>query len=171
MSAGVARITVKIGANSCDENGLAGMRGFAQDATSQQAIEGERLAPHGPGGNSLNGPTFAGASSCNPCAGNEMQASAARTANSLSGKVLAVNRLHGFGSHKVHEKTIETEKNLTRLATLVRWCKFNLVGAVGILVQFGMLFFLKSVLRFNYLAATALAVEVAVVHNFCWHER
>ena len=34
-----------------------------------------------------------------------------------------------------------------------------------------MLFLLKSVLGLNYLAATGLAVEVTVVHNFLWHER
>ena len=56
-------------------------------------------------------------------------------------------------------------------STLVRWCKFNLVGAIGIAVQFAALFLLKSGLHFNYLAATALAVEAAVVHNFVWHEQ
>lgn len=54
---------------------------------------------------------------------------------------------------------------------LMRWCKFNLVGAIGIVVQFTVLFLLKSGLHLNYLAATALAVEAAVVHNFVWHER
>jgi putative flippase GtrA len=54
---------------------------------------------------------------------------------------------------------------------LVRWCKFNLVGGIGIVVQFAALFLLKSVLHFNYLAATAIAVEAAVVHNFVWHEQ
>src|SRR5579872_779806 len=54
---------------------------------------------------------------------------------------------------------------------LVRWCKFNFVGGIGILVQFAALFLLKSVLQFNYLAATAIAVEAAVVHNFVWHEQ
>jgi len=54
---------------------------------------------------------------------------------------------------------------------LVRWCKFNLVGGIGIVVQFAALFLLKSILRFNYLAATAIAVEAAVVHNFVWHEQ
>jgi putative flippase GtrA len=53
----------------------------------------------------------------------------------------------------------------------VRWCKFNLVGGVGIAVQFAALLLLKSVLHFNYLAATAIAVEAAVVHNFVWHEQ
>jgi len=37
-------------------------------------------------------------------------------------------------------------------------------------VQVGALFLLKTVLHFNYLAATAIAVEAAVVHNFVWHE-
>jgi putative flippase GtrA len=56
-------------------------------------------------------------------------------------------------------------------ATLVRWLKFNFVGAIGIAVQFVVLFLLKGVLRLNYLAATAIAVEAAVVHNFIWHEK
>jgi putative flippase GtrA len=29
----------------------------------------------------------------------------------------------------------------------------------------------EGLLHFNYLAATAIAVETAVVHNFVWHER
>jgi putative flippase GtrA len=59
----------------------------------------------------------------------------------------------------------------TGASTLMRWCKFNLVGGAGVVVQFGTLFLLKSVLHLDYLAATAIAVEVAVVHNFIWHER
>jgi len=53
----------------------------------------------------------------------------------------------------------------------VRWWKFNAVGAMGIAVQLIALTVLKSGLGFNYLLATALAVEAAVVHNFFWHER
>ena len=56
-------------------------------------------------------------------------------------------------------------------STLVRWCKFNFVGGIGIVVQFAALFLLKSVLHFDYLVATAIAVEAAVVHNFVWHEQ
>ncbi len=55
--------------------------------------------------------------------------------------------------------------------TFARWMKFNLVGGIGIAVQFAALFLMKSVLHFNYLAATAIAVEAAVVHNFVWHEQ
>ena len=54
---------------------------------------------------------------------------------------------------------------------LRRWLKFNAVGAIGIVVQIAVLWLLKSVLRIQYLAATAMAVEVAVLHNFLWHER
>jgi|SRR5579863_5036361 len=60
---------------------------------------------------------------------------------------------------------------MTTPAALIRWCKFNAVGAIGICVQFAVLFFLKSVLHCNYLVATVLAVEAAVVQNFVWHER
>ena len=45
-----------------------------------------------------------------------------------------------------------------------------MVGAVGIGFQLCFLFLFKSVLHLNYLLATALAVELAVVHNFLWHE-
>lgn len=52
-----------------------------------------------------------------------------------------------------------------------RWLKFNIVGALGTAVQLGMLVLLKSALHVNYLLATALAVEISVLHNFVWHER
>lgn len=55
--------------------------------------------------------------------------------------------------------------------TACRWLKFNLVGGFGIAVQLAALLGLKSGLHLNYLLATALAVEAAVVHNFIWHER
>lgn len=52
----------------------------------------------------------------------------------------------------------------------LRWVKFNAVGALGIGVQLGALALLVSGLRMNYLMATAVAVESAVLHNFIWHE-
>jgi putative flippase GtrA len=42
---------------------------------------------------------------------------------------------------------------------------------MGMALQFALLFLLRSIFHFNYLAAAALAVEVTVVHNFLWHER
>ena len=52
-----------------------------------------------------------------------------------------------------------------------RWLKFNAVGALGMVVQFACFGFLFSLFGANYLAATAFAVEAAVLHNFAWHER
>jgi putative flippase GtrA len=171
MSASMPKIGVKIRANSCGVNALRGMAECARKATSWQTIVGERVALGGPEEHSLHAHTFVGADSGTPCAGKQMQASGARAANSLSRKPFAAHSLRGFGRHTGREKATEIRRNLTGTATLVRWCKFNLVGALGICVQFGVLFLLKSVLRCNYLAATALAVEAAVVHNFFWHER
>jgi dolichol-phosphate mannosyltransferase len=48
--------------------------------------------------------------------------------------------------------------------------KFNLVGALGIAVQLGVLWMLIG-LGLHYMLATMLAVESAVLHNFVWHER
>ena len=67
-------------------------------------------------------------------------------------------------------KSLSCEGNVL-LSKLTRFCKFNFVGGMGILVQFTALFLLKSVLQVNYLAATAIAVEAAVVHNFIWHDQ
>jgi len=52
-----------------------------------------------------------------------------------------------------------------------RWLAFNLVGLLGIVVQLGALAILTLGLRWNYLASTFLAVELAILHNFGWHER
>ena len=54
---------------------------------------------------------------------------------------------------------------------LLRWLKFNAVGAVGIAVQLAALALFKSGLGWPLEYATSAAVEVAVLHNFFWHER
>ena len=51
-----------------------------------------------------------------------------------------------------------------------RWIAFNSVSALGIVVQMGLLWMLTSGLGMNYLLATGLAVEAAVLHNFLWHQ-
>jgi putative flippase GtrA len=130
-----------MGANLCGANAFDRFPGCTCDATSSPIIVGQRVT-------------------ANP--GHD---------DSLRLHNLAANRLSGFSPFTGRKKATEGRKNLARTATLVRWCKFNLVGVVGIFVQFGVLFLLKSGLHFNYLAATMLAVEAAVVHNFFWHER
>ena len=54
---------------------------------------------------------------------------------------------------------------------LQRWLKFNFVGGIGSAVQFAALLVLKGLFHIDYLAATVVAVEAAVVHNFVWHEQ
>ena len=53
---------------------------------------------------------------------------------------------------------------------LYRSVKFYAVGGVGIAVQLASLAFFVGYLKWNYLVATALAVETAILHNFVWHE-
>jgi putative flippase GtrA len=61
---------------------------------------------------------------------------------------------------------------MTKGRRLLRhWARFNLVGAFGITVQLATLALLVRALRANYLAATLIAVEASVLHNFVWHTR
>src|SRR5882762_3894228 len=54
---------------------------------------------------------------------------------------------------------------------MLHWIKFNVVGVVGFVLQAGVLFLLThTTQRISYLAATALAVELAVLNNFVWHQ-
>lgn len=48
---------------------------------------------------------------------------------------------------------------------------FVIVGAVGFVVQIATLAALTAGAGWHWLPATIVAVEVAVVHNFLWHER
>jgi putative flippase GtrA len=60
---------------------------------------------------------------------------------------------------------------LPRLARLMpSWLRFNTVGIAGVMVQLRVLWLLVNVGHLEYLAATACAVEVALLHNFVWHE-
>jgi len=54
---------------------------------------------------------------------------------------------------------------------LIRWGKFNLVGAMGMVVQLSALAVLNRVSGGHYLLATAAAIELTLVHNFVWHLR
>jgi putative flippase GtrA len=67
--------------------------------------------------------------------------------------------------------TMGTLRNLNMSKVLLRWGAFNCVGLLGVGVQLIVLITLKSWLGIHYLAATAIAVEMAILHNFVWHER
>ena len=57
------------------------------------------------------------------------------------------------------------------MTPLVRWAKFNAVGVVGMGVQLGALAVLNRWMRGHYLVASALALEITLLHNFVWHVR
>ena len=50
-----------------------------------------------------------------------------------------------------------------------RWLRFSAVGVIGIGAQLAALAFFHGAVGLGYLAATALAVECAILHNFAWH--
>jgi putative flippase GtrA len=52
---------------------------------------------------------------------------------------------------------------------LVRWGKFNLVGAVGMAVQLGALALITRLAPGHYMLATAAALEITLLNNFVWH--
>jgi dolichol-phosphate mannosyltransferase len=55
---------------------------------------------------------------------------------------------------------------------MTHWLKFNVVGLLGFALQSAVLFALThSAYSIGYLAATAVAVELAVLNNFVWHQR
>ena len=55
---------------------------------------------------------------------------------------------------------------------MMHWIKFNVVGLLGFGLQSATLFILThTVYSISYLAATAVAVELAVLNNFIWHQR
>ena len=55
---------------------------------------------------------------------------------------------------------------------MLHWLRFNAVGIAGFALQSGVLFILtQSAPGLSYLTATAVAVELAVLNNFVWHQR
>jgi putative flippase GtrA len=51
-----------------------------------------------------------------------------------------------------------------------RFIRFNVVGALGLVLQLGVLAVLQRA-GWALVAATLVAVEMAVLHNFLWHDR
>lgn len=102
---------------------------------------------------------------------NYLAASARECADATASKPWHCDHLAEVRCDESGENARRKRESAIATSTLVRWLRFNFVGGIGILVQFFALFLLKSVLQLDYLVATALAVEAAVVHNFLWHER
>ncbi|MCX6589337.1 MAG: GtrA family protein [Acidobacteria bacterium] len=50
------------------------------------------------------------------------------------------------------------------------WLRFCAVGVLGSVVQTTALYLARDLAGLHYLAATVLAVEITLAHNFTWHE-
>lgn len=59
----------------------------------------------------------------------------------------------------------------TAATTRVRWLKFSAVGLLGFVIQLGVLAGLAEWAGVDYMLASLIAVELAIVHNFFWHDR
>ena len=55
------------------------------------------------------------------------------------------------------------------MSTFIRWSKFNLVGAVGMMVQLAALALFNRCVPGHYLLASAAALELTLLHNFVAH--
>jgi putative flippase GtrA len=53
--------------------------------------------------------------------------------------------------------------------TFIRWWKFSLVGAMGMVLQLVALALINRWTGGHYICASAAAIEFAVLHNFVWH--
>src|SRR5579863_4868014 len=60
---------------------------------------------------------------------------------------------------------------VAQISPVLRWMRFNAVGIGGFTLQLALLKVFVSVLRIDPVAASVLAVEVVIIHNFFWHER
>src|ERR1700730_15815455 len=52
----------------------------------------------------------------------------------------------------------------------MRWLKFNTVGVGGAVVQLCALWMLQHFTSMPFILAVTMAVEIAILHNFVWHE-
>ena len=90
------------------------------------------------------------------------------------GSLRAARRAGGpLASSAVREEPISAPSAPCRpggpTGTGSRFLKFNGVGAIGFALQLGLLALLLR-LGVHYLVATAVAVELTLLHNFTWHE-
>lgn len=152
-------------------NALPETRVYNGDADSLQTADKiEVAAPCLPENVEKNGDSLRSIPA-NSSANNEMQTRVTKTSRSISHKRLSANELRRSSRCEDEKDAREKPPRTNGRETFLRWWRFNLVGAIGIAVQLAALILLKSVFHFNYLAATAVAVEAAVVHNFVWHEQ
>jgi len=156
--------------NSWESNELGGMQMFHTQADQSQAhdpeeVRGAEATPTGDPGQDVVHASYPNFSDFS-----EIRSWAVQPAVRFWRNPLADNEIAAVASQE-NEENNPAKSTGAGVSRIIRWTKFNAVGALGIAVQMVALFVLKSVLHLHYLVATAFAVEAAVVHNFVWHER
>ena len=68
-----------------------------------------------------------------------------------------------------HAAGLQGEAPASTRLTWHRTFVFSMVGIFGIGVRLGVLWLLAGRLGVHYLAATFIAIEISVLHNFVWH--
>jgi putative flippase GtrA len=156
--------------DSCWEKPLAEIRRRVHQRQFWQDVRATQVAAEGMEKNEGTSADFSGGRCANARAADEVGTTIERR-NSILHNTSASENACEFEHKKSAKKSDAEDGNPAAPSRFVRFSKFNFVGGIGIGVQFAALFILKSVLHLNYLLATALAVETAVLHNFVWHER
>jgi len=157
-------MTPPIAANSSERNNFSERKIFEKETAPLQEVDAKAVTRNTRCESVERRDSSSWTRSANSNFGNDMPGSVTWNALFSSRNPSIVNHLREFERRESDQESCDS-------STLIRWCKFNLVGGMGIFVQFLALFFLKSILHFNYLAATVIAVEAAVIHNFAWHEQ
>jgi len=73
-------------------------------------------------------------------------------------------------SHRTGIHRLDTDSSSASRSP-ARFVRFALAGATGFVMQIAVVALLANWAGMNYLAATAIAVEAAIVINYLWHER
>jgi putative flippase GtrA len=155
----------------CADMGMAGNSNCASEVESRDAIQNVIVTPLAEGRNVRKSVAFEIDHFGKARRFSEMEACARANEGFISHNSFGLSELDDVDCEREQSRGEKVKRVRWSCAAATRWMKFNLVGAIGIVVQFAALVLLKSVMHFNYLFATALAVEAAVVHNFIWHER
>jgi putative flippase GtrA len=158
-------------AKACAGKVLPEKRTDLKTAASRQLPQRTEVTTSSGWKNARESGAIASSSPVNPSVDNRMLSLDTIAARSVSRNAFPANGLSGSDGRDDKQKAREKCRRTNGREFFLRWWRFNLVGAIGIVVQLAALFLLKSIFHFNYLAATAVAVEAAVVHNFVWHEQ
>lgn len=150
---------------------LAGAHPAVKNADSRQAAEKANVAPLRKIEIARESKDSLSSKPANSSVDSPLRTIDAKITPSISRNHLPGNELHACASHEGRQNARKKRPRTNGREIFLRWWRFNLVGAIGIVVQLAALFVLKSAFHFNYLAATAVAVEAAVAHNFIWHEK